>query len=255
MKIFLVTSHFAGQISSFLKPLGEVEILPKNYRTIKDFSVDLLVYAGGEDINPQVYGSRPQYSFYNDERDSWELSLFNAVKSGRLHVKKTFGICRGLQLLNVALGGSLHLDILDSYGKSHKGSHDLKHRIPNIFDFLIKVNSMHHQCARSIGKGGQIISVEPESDSPEMIIWNNNYLGVQFHPEFFNPDSESRIQFVQVLGDWVENNTSIIRTPVSVPKNVEEPRKKITDSNIGYLVNQSHLELINPNSIDEDNSF
>src|SRR3546814_7662758 len=71
--------------------------------------LDGLVLSGGEDVRPERYGGIPQPDIeYDDARDAHEITLVTAAKARRL---PTLAICRGMQLLNVALGGDLVADL------------------------------------------------------------------------------------------------------------------------------------------------
>lgn len=221
MKIYTVTSDFFQSVQDLFHDVGTVEILPKNYNDIADFSADLIVFTGGEDINPKRYTNRPHNGHYNDKRDSWELKVFKDITKGALKTKKVLGICRGLQLINVALGGNLLYDIATKYGANHMGVHTLNHVVPgHMFSFLEMVNSMHHQCADSWGFSKayppKSLAVEPTTGTVEIMAWGNVFLGFQFHPEFFGSENPYRDQVANAVKDWVENNAALY--PAEQPK-------------------------------------
>jgi putative glutamine amidotransferase len=162
--------------------------------------LDGLLLQGGADVDPRTYGQqplRPEWS--GDEiRDRYELALLRAfIEQG----KPVFGICRGMQLLNVAYGGTLIQDIAQQIPGA--GSHvdsslydELVHEVciardtplANVFDSAdpVPVISIHHQCVDRLGEGliaaahshpdGLIEAIV--ADSPNLVI------GVQWHPEF-----------------------------------------------------------------------
>lgn len=160
-------------------------------------AVDGLVLSGGEDIDPVHYGERPRVPLddVNPARDAMELvALRHALARGI----PVLGICRGHQLLNVALGGTLIQDIPtdfpDALGHSQDGgwdrrSHDvfvepdsLLYRIAG--ERTLRINSFHHQAIRDaapdlrvVGRAedGLIEAVESKTHP-----W---LLGVQWHPE------------------------------------------------------------------------
>lgn len=86
--------------------------------------LDGLIFAGGGDIDPALYGGthHPTVYLVDAERDAFELALAEAVLAANLPV---LGICRGMQVLNVATGGDLVLHVPDHYGDH------LLHRLDN----------------------------------------------------------------------------------------------------------------------------
>lgn len=201
MKILAVTEDdFLSLRSLFRK--HEVDILPKNHQ---DVSTDLIVFMGGTDVCPERYGGFPSGNYYDRERDSYEAAVFSNLMRGRISYKKILGICRGMQILNVFLGGNLVSDIQEFYGRSHEAYHPLNYRTHFFLDFLENVNSIHHQCVHYIGENMsyQIVATEPSTSSPEIVLWGNRILGLQFHPEYFrSQDLKDRI--ADRFQEWVD---------------------------------------------------
>lgn len=152
---------------------------------------DALVLTGGDDLDPALYGE----TLLNDsvhvdpERDTFELSLTHAFLCQK---KPILGICRGCQVLNLALGGDLYQDLPTQLGVQHLDS-ELRHPIicgkgsvlADLFGPHFLVNSTHHQSVRRIAPGLQVTArakdgiIEAfESTNPAQLLW-----GVQFHPE------------------------------------------------------------------------
>lgn len=123
---------------------------------------DAVVLTGGPDIQPKRYGGEAQASLCHTEprRDSTEFFMYTTALEKQLPI---FGICRGLQLINVAQGGSLLADIPSMKGsfQHHKeGSNDAYHPVvlgAAISDFkqgdTAEVNSSHHQGILVLGNG------------------------------------------------------------------------------------------------------
>lgn len=111
----------------------------KDWRGCKDITVaDLVVFTGGEDINPELYHEAPIEGIrFNKKRDDYEKSMFNQARNYGIPM---VGICRGAQLLNVLCGGRLwqHVD-------NHTSSHYLTDVITNE---VTLVTSTHHQQMR-----------------------------------------------------------------------------------------------------------
>ncbi|MFJ7178941.1 gamma-glutamyl-gamma-aminobutyrate hydrolase family protein [Streptomyces massasporeus] len=150
--------------------------------------LDGLVIAGGPDVEPVRYGAErePRTGPPAPERDAWELALIEAALAARVPL---LGICRGMQLLNVALGGTLvqHIDgHTEAVGVF--GGHAVKPVPGSLYAGVVPeetfVPTYHHQAVDRLGEGlvpsayaadGTVEAVElPSAD------W---VLGVQWHPE------------------------------------------------------------------------
>lgn len=160
---------------------------------------DGLVLTGGEDIEPDRYGAARDATVEetNPERDATEIALVEAARS---RACPTFAICRGLQLLNVALGGSLVQDI----PSQHPGplDHDPKGpRTARVHEVDIeagsalarmlgttrlRVNSFHHQAADRVAEGLRATAWAPDGII-EGLEWGESgdwwAVAVQWHPE------------------------------------------------------------------------
>ncbi len=171
----------------------------KNLETAKDlFShLDGLLLPGGQDVSPRVYGEEPIVGIKEMDyhRDLMEIEI---VKKGEGAGLPILGICRGIQLLNVAFGGTLYQDIykqmpgcLDHSPKASKkiNTHKVHVLKPSrlygmVEKEMIWVNSQHHQAIKDISDslvvtakaGDGIIEAIEGLDYPYLI-------GVQWHPE------------------------------------------------------------------------
>jgi putative glutamine amidotransferase len=179
--------------------------------------IDGLILAGGEDVHPRLYGEEPvvEIDAVDERRDHFEIALVRAARERDL---PTFGVCRGIQVMNVALGGTLYQDIPSATGSrtSHtqKSVEDcLWHRIEvergSLLSRLVgegevSTNSFHHQALKSIGAGLRVVAkslsdglVEGVEDPSRR--W---FLGVQWHPEisFVQGDPPSRRLFEGIVG-------------------------------------------------------
>ena len=162
--------------------------------------LDGFVFAGGSDIAPAFYGEEDRGTISPDlDRDSFELALCReALEKNR----PLLGICRGCQLLNVALGGSLIQDlpdVKDDWGLHRRPDivrgyvHDVKITVPTLFPNnrgeTMKVNSMHHQAVGRLAK--QAEAAARTEDGIIEAIWAPAYkyaVGVQWHPECLAED-------------------------------------------------------------------
>lgn len=161
--------------------------------------LDLLILTGGCDVNPERYGESPSGAIgWSDDRDMKEISLIRSAMYS--NTAKILGVCRGLQIMNVAHGGDLWQDLIDP----HYDIHGIKHLAPNPFSYMKKVNSMHHQGIKHLGNdymSAYILAVDDTHSIPEIVSWGRNQVGVQFHPEFFSPEYKS--DFFTKIREWV----------------------------------------------------
>jgi putative glutamine amidotransferase len=156
--------------------------------------LDGIVIAGGDDIDPRIYGGRPgsHTTFIDPARDSYEMALIDAALE--LDVPM-LGICRGCQLLNVVRGGTLiahlSLDEGEAHGQLAYPLHARVHGLritpgDDLADLLapdVRVNSFHHQAADALGAGVERIAEAPDGICEALRI-GPRALGVQWHPEY-----------------------------------------------------------------------
>jgi len=173
--------------------------------------VDGVLLIGGEDIDPSFYGedALPEMGEINAPRDTFDLMLCRMTR--RAH-KPLLAVCRGVQVLNVAFGGSLWQDIPSQIPSSevcHKAPegqtafHDIDVAAGSVLASLIgagtvKVNSFHHQAAKSIAKGFEVSAVAPDGvvEGMERFKGGDRILGVQFHPEKMFAEGDHSVQAV-----------------------------------------------------------
>lgn len=219
-------------------------------RDIKDVSnQDLIIFTGGEDINPNIYGQENTYSSYTEERDAIETKIFNYAYEKHI---KMLGVCRGHQLLNALLGGYLIQDIyLESDGRSRHSSH---HKLEfqdgiSLTRYLfngLEVNSMHHQGVVGLGSGLRATSYY--KGIVESCEGKFAYT-VQFHPEFFSDRRFAEVFFAHVYL-WVLNSRKIEErilakeNPLNIIEYIEEYKSK-KDTNIEEVVENKKSKMLN----------
>ena len=160
--------------------------------------IDGIVFTGGEDVSPLYFGENPikEIGSISQERDDCEMYLFKEAYELNMPI---LGICRGAQLMNVALGGSLYQDISaqveDSLGHSSESgpSHQVHHMIriekdSKLYDIFendrIAVNSFHHQSVKGLGKGLKASAFSYEGIIEAVESTEKGFVvGVQWHPE------------------------------------------------------------------------
>jgi putative glutamine amidotransferase len=147
--------------------------------------MDALLLTGGGDISPEFLRqpiAQPSLIVDTDcRRDEWE---FRAVAAMLAAGKPILAICRGLQVLNVAMGGTLHIDIPDHDNLETSNIQVLRHSSQAVHRFAA-VNSSHHQALERLADG---LEVEAWSASDGIVeqarIRSHAFvLGVQYHPE------------------------------------------------------------------------
>ena len=146
-----------------------------------------LLLCGGGDVNPLFY-EQEEYSCNNldHKRDLAELFLINYFYKRSLPI---LGICRGMQILNVAFGGDLMQSVKDStlhFAKEKDINHPVENVIglmKNLYGNYSLVNSAHRQAVNSLGKNLAPLSFSDDRVCEAFLHENKKILGVQFHPE------------------------------------------------------------------------
>ncbi len=163
-------------------------------------NLDGLVLQGGHDIAPETYGQTPLHPEWAGDRvrDRYEIELFNAFVSAG---KPILGICRGCQLINVALGGTLYQDIPSQVPEAleHRDGMKYEHqfhemtivrgtRLSQLYPETpsATVNSIHHQAVCELGRDLAVEALAVPDGVIEAIRWRGpSYVfGMQWHPEF-----------------------------------------------------------------------
>lgn len=185
----------AGGVPVILPPTHQVELLVATLE-----GIDALLLSGGGDINPLYWGEEPLHELggINPVRDRHELMLAYLAVNRQIPI---LGICRGMQLLNVALGGTLYQDIHKQMeGVRIKHSQELDRSYPShtvtlleestLYQLLqqdkLAVNSFHHQAIQQPAPGFKATAWA--SDGVIEAMESTHYksmLAVQWHPECF----------------------------------------------------------------------
>lgn len=154
--------------------------------------LDGVLLPGGGDVDPALYGEEPlpELGEVDPKRDGLEVFLARYAAERGLPL---LGVCRGIQVLNVALGGSLHQDLqspIQHYQKAPWGTlgHSVrqvgKSPLEGLFPETFRVNSYHHQGVKALGQGLRPVAVAPDGLVEAVVLEGHPlFLGVQWHPE------------------------------------------------------------------------
>ena len=200
-------------------PTGETQ---RGDATLEHYAqwLDGLVLHGGADVSPLSYGEQPLHEKWSGDRirDEYEIALVNAFER---EGKPVFGVCRGLQLMNVAYGGTLYQDIETQVPGA------LRHRDAEVYDQnfhsveivpgsrlaalypdagRVRVNSIHHQAIKDLAPGFAVEAISHEDGLVEAIRRQDTHkpylAAVQWHPEFHRSGSKA-IDDASLLDDFL----------------------------------------------------
>ena len=158
---------------------------------------DAILLPGGIDVDPKFYGENPHQNLGTVQTDMDE-SAFKVLEIAFARKMPVFGICRGHQVLNVALGGSLYQDISSTYEKESMMHQQRAHtslalhtvkveKGTMLFDIFgeetVGVNTFHHQAVKALGKDLIVTAVAPDGIIEAFESKDRTILGVQWHPE------------------------------------------------------------------------
>ncbi|MFU0832503.1 MAG: hypothetical protein ACFWUC_06125 [Oscillospiraceae bacterium] len=210
---YVLSILYAGGLPLILPPADSDE-------TIIDMvkKVDGLLVTGGNDLQPQLYGEEPGWGqgSFSPERDRLDLV---SIQAAHTQNKPIFGICRGIQSINVAFGGTLYQDIRREETCTVNHYQDSESSCPShtvevckdsilypILGQSVMTNSFHHQAVKKVADGFLIGAVakdgiveEIESTQGPLI------LGIQWHPELMASSGDPIMQkvfnmFVKLCG-------------------------------------------------------
>ena len=207
-----ITIILSKASSNYIKWIEDENVIILDAYTIKNTDsilvvADGIILTGGEDINPLEYNDTSNIKVcgkINFSRDTLERKLFDFAFKNKLPL---VGVCRGMQMMNVASGGTLYGDIPTEIGTTvvHRNNGEVMHEIAlscenikyiNLICPLLKdtflVNSWHHQGLKDISQNLNVIARSYDG-LPEAVVMNDSVhpfmIAVQFHPERLGKDN------------------------------------------------------------------
>lgn len=248
---------------------GQNPILNGIQRVARPEEADIIMFTGGEDISPILYGHKMSNSTYtNIGRDKREVDIFDKFVNTD---KKFIGICRGAQLLCALSGGKIVQDI------HHNGTHDVTQLLPE-YKNSYKVNSLHHQLMYPFNLSDEkdyvmIAYTKNYDTSPNVIkffdnqfdekyanihseiVWfkNTNSLCIQSHPEYSDYPQETLEFICNLFIDFLNNDKSfsnketktIINEDFEKLKNDSKNKYSSLNSNDLYTMDATGLKWLN----------
>lgn len=185
--------------------------------------LDGLVLHGGSDMWPGSYGEEPlQPEWVGDRvRDEYEIALLRAFIDAR---KPVLGVCRGLQVINVAFGGTLYQDVTmqQASSRAHRDAklydqnfHEIEFvadtRLAGLYPGVTRalVNSVHHQAVRNLADGFTVEATSTDDGLVEAMRWTGpSYVSaVQWHPEFLDWKNAELLSGDPILRDFLRQTS------------------------------------------------
>lgn len=203
---YIQAVHMAGGVPIILPLLSDADTIARQLEML-----DGIVISGGYDVNPLVYGEEPaeKQEFICPERDNYDIKIIRMALELN---KPILGICRGLQIINVALGGTLYQDLSqnsDCYIKHRQKSkpdvagHTVETvkntKIHKILGNSILVNSFHHQAIKELAPGF-VLSAMAKDGIIEAIEKEDGFVvAVQWHPEMMIRKYPEMLEIFKIL--------------------------------------------------------
>jgi putative glutamine amidotransferase len=205
----------------FMVPTVDKEgLLHRSNIRVADYArvLDGLVLQGGADVSPSTYGEEPLAAEWAGDRlrDVYEIELVHEFIEAR---KPVLGICRGAQLINVALGGTLYQDIRTQLAESivhvtqayERHRHEVRFEpgsgLARLYRGLERttVTSIHHQSIKALGRGLRVEAWSEPDGVVEAIRANGRgyVFAVQWHPEFHPPGDPATLDSAPILDEFL----------------------------------------------------
>jgi putative glutamine amidotransferase len=189
----------AGATPLLLAPPPDVASVDRYVEVALD--CDAVCVTGGGDVDPAMYGAEPEDGLMSVD-PSRDVAEVAAVRAATAAGRPVLGICRGIQLVAVAFGGSLHQDLTRAgylghwaIDQEHEPAHAIEVEAGSAAQVALggatKVNSIHHQGVRD--PGPELVATAWSPDGVIEAVEAPGVLGVQWHPERLWPTDERHI--------------------------------------------------------------
>jgi putative glutamine amidotransferase len=212
--------------------------------------LDGVIFSGGADVSPLAYGEEPLHEDWHGDaiRDSYEFRLIQAARTLGLPM---LGICRGAQVMNVALGGTLYQDINTQQPET------LQHRCGEQYDQIahpvhlvpsswlgtlypapeILVNTVHHQAVKNLAPNLNPTATAPDgiTEAYERINAEEWMVGIQWHPEWLNGTWEDGRVEGSVVFEAFYQVCAARRTQRSLPIDTRDAERRDTSRLHGMI--------------------
>jgi putative glutamine amidotransferase len=194
-------NYFEKAIAFGMLPIAIPALEPASAAGYIDL-VDALIFTGGTDVDPDLYGHapHPRLGTIVRKRDEFELALAKLALARGIPI---LGICRGMQVLNVAMGGSLEQHLAPEEGHLQHGTgspvpafHEIEvvdRELQGLLGARATVNSLHHQAVLDLSPGLRVAACSADGVVEAAVGIGIPVLAVQWHPE--------QIQLGDVAGD------------------------------------------------------
>ncbi len=211
LQYYHVAISKSGGMPVIMPPFTDQQLIDEWLDTI---GVDAVLLTGGADIEPHRFGELPHEHIgrMSAQRDDCELKLLDCAIKRKLPI---LGICRGMQIINVGLGGTLVQDMKSELGEQfayhdqtcpttqpvHKVAFESGSKVAQLFGGTeLATNSHHHQCVKALGNGLKITGKSEDGiieaiESPQQPI-----VAVQFHPERMAGSNPAMLDFFK---NWI----------------------------------------------------
>jgi gamma-glutamyl-gamma-aminobutyrate hydrolase PuuD len=195
----------AGGVPVIL-PVTDPELVPTMLEAVQG-----VVFTGGGDVQPSLYGATPAPETHNVDprRDAFDIAVLQCALERDIPV---LAICRGMQMVNVALGGTLvqHVPGVtgqhhDQHERGHEAVHKIKiepesHLAEALGETELEVNSIHHQAVLEAAPGSRAVAWADDGTVEAFEVEGNRHLvAVQWHPELLEDWPEQQGLFRQLV--------------------------------------------------------
>ncbi|MCP5161686.1 MAG: gamma-glutamyl-gamma-aminobutyrate hydrolase family protein [Hahellaceae bacterium] len=185
-----------------------VRLTPSNYHCHEKDKFQAIIIGGGSDIDPGLYeGDDVGLAKIDPERDAFEIEMIEHALHTHLPI---MGICRGMQLINVVLGGSLYGDIRAMRFNTSNRRTPLPRKTAHLVSEGVlsavfgcsrwRINSLHHQAIDRLGETLKVVARDLDDFVQAVESVNHRYMvGVQWHPEYLPYSRLNRRLFSRLL--------------------------------------------------------